>query len=338
MSKNLKNKKVRYGIAGVGGFGAKRRQTLRESGAFTILGGVDPQSDTFIKAEEEEGVALKRYASIEEMVADPQIEAVVISTPAALHVPMAMIAARAGKAIFCEKPLGHDHAECLELVTYCEQNKIPHGHGFGSRYAPIWQEVKRYLHEGVLGEIVSVSAASMQTSGLALEADNWRFEPKKNPGGPLYQCGIHKIDILRFLFGEGRWLSGVVQRRITATPTDDAYVLLGEFGEVPTTFHSHYVASYRHAMEIYGTRGDLFITEFPTKLEHKMTDLTSGFEPIHDRTASIPPCEAEQESLRDFAQAVRERRQPLMSGREGLRSLELVFEAARIAEEIPLKK
>lgn len=179
-----------------------------------------------------------------------------------------------------------------------------------------------------------VTFTTMHTGGLGFASDNWRFKKAENPGGSLFQCGIHKIDTLRFLFGEGKWLAGYVNRTVTASPTDDAYVLLGTFGNVPCTFHSHYVCSYRHAMEIYGTKGDLFITEFPDKLEHKITDLTSGFEPVHDITAKIPPSDAELESLRDFAQAVRERRQPKMNGREGLQALELVFEAERISTEI----
>jgi predicted dehydrogenase len=174
----------------------------------------------------------------------------------------------------------------------------------------------------------------MHTGGLGFATDNWRFNRAENPGGPLFQCGIHKIDMLRFLFGEGRWISGIVSREVTPSATDDSYILLGEFGGIPSTLHSHYVASYRHSMEIYGTKGDLFITEHPDKLEHKITDLTSGFEPTHDLTAKISNIEAESESLRDFAFAVREGRQPDMNGREGLKSLELVFQATELAVKI----
>lgn len=91
------------------------------------------------------------------------------------------------------------------------------------------------------------------------------------------------------------------------------------------TFHSHYVASYRQTMEIYGTDGDLFVSEFPDKLEYKKTNPSGGDEPIHDWTDKIPETDPCGEALRDFAAAVRERRQPLMNGRDGLRALELVF-------------
>ncbi len=327
------NPKIKYGLVGVGGFGSQRRARLRESGVFEMVGGVDILAEAFTEAEAEEGYPLKRFGSVDALAADPSIEAVFVATPAVLHVSQAMIAARAGKAVYCEKPLGSDRNACLELVEFCEKNHIPHGHGFSVRYHPLWQRTKQLVDSGVLGRIVSVSAASMHTGGLAFSGDNWRFRAGDNPGGPLFQCGIHKIDTLRFLFGEGRWVSGIVNRTITTSPTDDAYVLLGEFGGIPTTLHSHYVASYRHAMEIYGTKGNLFITEFPDKLELKATDLTSGFEPVCDLTGSIQPTDAEGDSLRDFARAVRERTQPAMSGREGFKTLDLIFQAVDLAVE-----
>lgn len=322
----------------MGGYAAERRKSLRNAGCFEIVGGVDLREEAFLTAEKEESKPLERYASVEALVADPQIEAVFIATPAYLHVEQALVAAKAGKAIFVEKPLGDNPNACLELVEYCEKNSIPHGHGFSVRFSSLWQYIKTLLDEKLLGRVVSVSAASMHTAGLVCSPDNWRFFAERNPGGPLFQCGVHKIDLLRFLFGEGKWLAGCVNRTITPTETDDAYVLLGEFGGVPVTLHSHYVASYRHLVEIYGTKGDLFVTEHPTKLEHKRTDLTAGFEPVHDITPQIPFLQAELESLRDFAEAVRERRQPLMNGREGWMSLALVFKAVEIATEVLQEK
>lgn len=204
------NQPVKFGIVGVGGFGRTRRKTLRDAGEFEIVGGVDVREEAFVQADQDESKTLKRYPSVEALVADPQIAAVFVATPAQWHVPQAMIAARAGKAVFVEKPLGHDLAACIELVKYCEKHNVPHGHGFSSRYSPLWQHVRTMLTNGTLGRVVSVSAATMHTGGLAFQGDNWRFRANENPGGPLFQCGIHKIDLLRYLFGDGRWLAGTV--------------------------------------------------------------------------------------------------------------------------------
>jgi predicted dehydrogenase len=327
-------KPLPYAMIGIGGYGATRRALLRNTGAFRMIGGVSGKDVSIADLEREEGGPLKAYATMEELVADPESAAVFIATPAHLHLEQAWLAARAGKAFFVEKPLGHDLAECRRLVEYCESNNIPHGHGFSARYAPIWQEVKRIVDRGGIGRVVSAAATAMHTGGLAFEPGNWRFAADRNPGGPLFQCGIHKIDLLRFLFGEGFWTSGLVHRQITRTPTDDAYVLTGRFGGIPVTLHCHYVASYRHGMEIYGTSGALFVTQYPDRLEYKQTDVATGREAMEEITPRIPVSNAEREALCDFADAVRERRQPAMNGREGLTSLELVFAAAAISQEI----
>ena len=332
------NPPVRYAIAGAGGFGSCRRAMLRDAGGFEIIGALDPRDEAISGAEREEGKTLRRYQTMEELCADPAVEAVFIATPAHLHVAQGWLAARAGKAVFIEKPLGHDLKDCRRLVEYCEANRIPHGHGFSVPLKPLWVEVKRLIDSGLLGQIVSVAVASMSTGGFFFPPENWRFKKAQNPGGQLFQCGIHKIDMIRRLFGEGTWHAGYVRRDVTTAETDDGYVLLGEFGSVPVTFHSHYVAAYRHAMEIYGTEGDLFVTEFPEKLEYKKTDLSGGNEPILDWTDKIPATDPCGEALRDFAVAVRERRQPIMNGRDGLRALELIFEAIKISKPIASHK
>lgn len=324
---------LRYGIVGVGGWGTKRRASLRAAGGFEIVGGVDVRREAFDEAAREEGRSIAQYPSVGALCEDSSIEAVFICTPAQLHVEQAMTAARAGKAIFTEKPLGPDPVACRELVRYCEAHHIPHGHGFSMRFTPHWQHVKTILDSGQLGRIVSVSAATMSTAGLYFPPDNWRFRAGENPGGPLFQCGIHKIDLLRFLFGDGRWISGVKRSDFTNSPTEDSMILLGEFGGVTCTLHCHYVASYRHAIEIYGTDGDLFITDHPPRIEIKRTDLKSFHEPVIDITADVPRSDAETQALRDFAMAVRQRRQPIMNGRDGLRAVELVVEAASVAVE-----
>jgi len=186
------------------------------------------------------------------------------------------------------------------------------------------------LEQKALGRIVSITVTCQHTGGLAFNHDNWRFQKETNPGGPLFQCGIHKIDILLYLFGKGHWKSGYVQRQITETQTEDSYVLLGDFDNIQTTFHSSYVSCYRQAMEIYGTEGNLVIEEHPDRLIHKETNLNARREPTINLTGCIPKSDAEKNSLIDFSRAVREQRQPLVNGRNGLEALEIVFEAVKI--------
>jgi len=327
-------KKIRYAMIGVGGYGAKRRASLRKAGCFEMVGGIDLSPSIVAEAEAQEEKPLVAYLSIEALVNDPQVEAVFVCTPAHLHVAQATLAARAGKAIFTEKPLGHDLSDCTALVEYCEEHGIPHGHGFTLRYEPHYQYIKSLLDEGKFGRVVGVSIATMSTLGLIYPPDNWRFHPGENPGGPLYQCGIHKLDLLHFLFGRGEWTAGLAHADITPTQTEDSIVLLGQFAGIPVTFQSHYVASYRHAMEIYGTHATLLVSEHPMRLELKETCWKSGPEPLCNIIDCVPATDATSESLCDFAEAVRERRQPEMNGRHGLWAIESLYEALAVCRPI----
>ena len=85
MSNRPQNQPVRYAIAGAGGFGSCRRAMLRESGAFEIVGALDPNDDAIAATQNQEGRPVRRYLSMAELCADPAVEAVFISTPAHLH-------------------------------------------------------------------------------------------------------------------------------------------------------------------------------------------------------------------------------------------------------------
>lgn len=327
--------RVRCAVIGVGGYGATRRRLVRESGAFELVGGVEVSDAAFAVALEEEGSGFQRFASVE--AACDAVEAVFVCTPAHLHFAHAMTAARRGCAIFVEKPLAHEIRLARELVTYCEQAAIPHGHGFTLRNAPVMREFKRLLDEGRCGNVVSVSATSMHSGGFAHSEDNWRFSPEWNPGGPLFQCGIHKIDLLRWIFGEGSWVGAVSRSNLTASETEDSYVLLGEFGDVPCTLHCHYVTAYHHGITVFGTEGNLYLTDYPTSLLWQKRSPTSGVETAVEIAVPLVDESEPDEALCEFAAAIREERQPQPNGRDGLEALELVIAASNLAEESTLR-
>jgi len=314
----------------VGGFVATRRKNLRECGVFSLVGGIEINDSTFERAAAEEGPDFQRFQTIEE--ACRHADAVFICTPAHLHLEQAWVAARAGKAIFVEKPLAHKLEEARQLVEYCERNNLAHGHGLTLRHAPSSRLIKQLLDTGLCGKVVSAAATSMHSGGFAHPPDNWRFDADHNPGGPLFQCGIHKIDLLRWLFGEGEWAAAYTGSDVTGTTTEDSYVLMGRFGAVPCTLHCHYVTAYRHSLEIYGTKGNLYLTEYPARLLWQRRSGTHGVEMLEDLSDQLPTDSSESEALCEFAEAVRERRQPKTNGRDGLAALELVIEAANCAK------
>ena len=322
--------RVRCAVVGLGGFGAARRRMLRESGAFELAGGVELVDETFDRAAAEEGGHFRRYATVSEAAAD--VEAVFICTPAHLHCDQAMEAASLGRAVFVEKPLSHDLEAARELVEYCEERHIPHGHGFTMRHSASSLLLRELIEKGICGRIASVSATSMHSGGFAYPDENWRFLPGRNPGGPLFQCGIHKIDLLRSLFGEGEWSGALASSDLSESQTEDSYALLGRFGGISCTLHCHYVTAYSHGLSVFGTGGNLYVSDFPTKVLWQKRSPNQGVEKIEDLGSMLPLTDGETVALREFATAVREHRQPQPNGRDGLAALELVFSAVALAQ------
>lgn len=145
-----------------------------------------------------------RFTDYRELVACPDVDAVEICTPNHLHVPFALEAVRAGKAVEVEKPLSttyeHGVAELLEAI---ESVHAPGMVCFSYRFKPAVRYAKELIESGKLGQIINVSVEYLQSGafipGRRLE---WRFVKEYAGSGTLGDLGIHLIDMARFLVGE----------------------------------------------------------------------------------------------------------------------------------------
>jgi 1,5-anhydro-D-fructose reductase (1,5-anhydro-D-mannitol-forming) len=145
--------------------------------------------------------ARRWYASAAELVADPEINAVYIASPHYLHREHATLAARAGKIVLCEKPMGTSAAEAQAIVTVCQENNVPLTVAYYRRYWPITRVIRRLLAERAIGRIVQVRV-QLSDPFVADPARAWLLSQEKAGGGVLANAGSHWIDLIRFLFGE----------------------------------------------------------------------------------------------------------------------------------------
>ena len=141
-------------------------------------------------------------ADYQAIVADPEIEALHVCTPNALHYPVAMAAMRAGKAVLCEKPLTVSEAEARSLVETAAAQGVANCVNHNLRYYPVVQHIRRMIEDGDLGEILVVQGTYSQ-DWLLYDTDyNWRIDAKEN--GPLRvtgDIGSHWMDLAQHLTG-----------------------------------------------------------------------------------------------------------------------------------------
>ena len=145
----------------------------------------------------------KAYSSLDELLAEPGLTTVHITTPNYLHAPMVKQVIAAGKHVVCEKPLAMDTAEGEELLTLADRAGIVHATNFNFRFYPLSQEARAIVQSGGLGQVYQVYGRYVQDWLLKDTDWNWRLEPEL--GGDMRavaDIGSHWLDLTRFITGQ----------------------------------------------------------------------------------------------------------------------------------------
>jgi len=161
------------------------------------------------------GVA-KAYDTVEELLADPDIDAVYIATPPSSHKALCVLAANAGKHVYVEKPMAMNHAECRDIVTACEKNGVRLFVAFYRRALPRFLQIKQWLDSGAIGAPRCVRVLQHQppeVDELTRATLPWRVVPAVSGGGKFLDMGIHMLDIFDFWFGPIEEVCGIASNR-----------------------------------------------------------------------------------------------------------------------------
>jgi predicted dehydrogenase len=219
---------------GLGWWGRQVTTALRGSDRIEIVCGVD-------KAEEPRKIyqdenELPVHADYDRLLADPSIEAVILTIPHRLHVEAVLQAAAAGKQVFCEKPLALNVEGARRMVDACDRAGIVLGVGHERRFEPAWEEIKRRVDSGELGTILHMEAHWSHDRWLDMAADNWRGSKEEAPAAGWTGMGVHLSDMMLSLAGQVVEVQAHVARRILSIPTGDVVSAHFRFAD-DTTAH-----------------------------------------------------------------------------------------------------
>jgi predicted dehydrogenase len=200
------------------------------------------------------GIA-KAYGSYEDLLADPQIEAIYNPLPNQLHVPWSIRAAEAGKHVLCEKPLSITVAEARTLLAVQRRTGVTIGEAFMVRTHPQWLRTRELIASGRIGELRSVQGFF---SYFNTDPKNIRNIPECG-GGALMDIGCYPINTARFVFGEEPMrVSGLIERDPTSK-VDRLTSAILEFPSGHATFTcSTQLVPYQR-MQLLGTKGRIEI-------------------------------------------------------------------------------
>jgi 1,5-anhydro-D-fructose reductase (1,5-anhydro-D-mannitol-forming) len=144
------------------------------------------------------------YADAEALVADPQVDAVYVATPPSTHLPYTLLAARAGKPVYVEKPMATTRAECDQMIAACAAARVPLFVAYYRRALPRFAHVKALLQEGRLGDLQAVAVTLVRPPDpdhLDGKSLPWRVQPEIAGGGLFLDLASHTLDLLDHLLG-----------------------------------------------------------------------------------------------------------------------------------------
>jgi predicted dehydrogenase len=216
----------------------------------------------------------KWYQDAQALINNPQIDSIYIATPPSSHKEYTLAAARAGKAVYVEKPMGISYAECLEMIHACQVANVPLYTAYYRRALPRFLKVKSLLLEGQVGQVRYVSVTLNQPPRKAdLEGCyHWRIDPDISGGGYFYEQCCHMIDLLLFYFGSMQSVVGQHSNQAGLYAVDDivSAVFRFESGVYGTGIWNFNTFDDLDRTEVVGSEGKITyptFTEGPVVLE-----------------------------------------------------------------------
>jgi predicted dehydrogenase len=147
----------------------------------------------------------KWYTDAQELIDDPDVNAIYVATPPASHATYAIMAMQAGKPVYVEKPLAASYDDCVRINRISEQTHVPCFVAYYRRNLPYFQKVKELVQNGTIGKpvMVQVRYACPPRPGDTLPEGEkpWRLKPNISGGGYFYDLAPHQFDLLQDIFG-----------------------------------------------------------------------------------------------------------------------------------------
>jgi UDP-N-acetyl-2-amino-2-deoxyglucuronate dehydrogenase len=288
--------------------------------------------------QEEFGIP-RSASSYEELLSDPEIEGVVVTTPNDTHRDVILQALKAGKAVYTDKPIAHTLEDAMVIEAAVTATGRVFSVGHGARRLAGHRTVKRWLAEGRLGQISLVEANFSNERGLELNESTWRFYESKSPGGALIQLGVHHADNLQFLLGPVKSVNANVKKLYTRAEVPDATMVICEFESgVLGYLGCGWASPGVYTMNVLGTKANLFydldFTHWDeSHLADKYSTLRSQFYGESERqTVELPGSDMFREQLDEFALAIRGEAEVEVGATEAINALAVVHAALESSE------
>lgn len=332
MATDVVEKPVGVAIVGLGFWGSVLAEAAARTPAIELVTCVSRRPDQAEAFADRFGC--QGLSTLEQALAQPEVEGVILTTGNPEHAEGIVAAARAGRHVFVEKPITNTLDEAYRAAEIAAEAGIVLAVGHEFRRTGAARAVKRLLDEGAIGETVLAEANFSLPSRL--RPGSWKWSPDGCPGGTLIQLGIHHLDTLSHFLGEAWVVHATLDQRGTDVPIPTvATVTLQHTSGATSVVTSSYVSPWTYFINLYGTEGALLYRTTPGR-RVPASRLDEGSQLILQRgdTVEAVPFTVRDplvDELDEFAAAIRGQGDVEVGAAEGIAALELVWQALNVA-------
>ncbi|WP_027417273.1 Gfo/Idh/MocA family protein [Aneurinibacillus terranovensis] len=332
---------IRFGLIGCGRIARRHIFTLARSNDVHLAAVSDIMKERMEEAsrlyqsyraetlaQQDELTPPQPYQNFMDMLANPDIDAIIITTLSGLHADITRKALLHNKHVVLEKPMTLSLAEANELAKLADERRRRILVCHQLRYRPIMQEIKRLVDSGALGRIhLGVASIRLYRSPEYYAAAAWRGTWEED-GGMLLNQGIHAVDLLQWWMGDVTQVYGDISRGSAKKETEDIALGILTFADGARGLIEANTITYPNNMgtvlSLFGEKGAISIGGTAFNEIYRWCTLEAGSE---ERAASLITKEDEHERMYgDFIRVLLSGSgQPLMNGNEGKKALESIF-------------
>jgi predicted dehydrogenase len=319
-------KSLRWGLIGCGDIAEQRvAPALRDAPGSSLVAVSRARAELAEDFARRHG-AERWHSDWRDLLREPDLDAIYVATPVHLHAEQAVAAAEAGKHVLCEKPMALDVAGCDRMLAAARTHRVRLGVAYYRHHYPIVRRLHDLVREGAFGQIVLAQVQAYSPFNAAPgQPRAWLLDKAAAGGGPMFDTGCHRIEVLVDLLGPVEEARGfLANARYHDREVEDTAVahLAFESGATGIISVSQATLESRDTIDIYGSSGSAHVAVLNQGTLRIVT-------PSGERVEQLPPhANLHLPLVADFVQAVLDGRDPTVTGEIGLavsRVLEAIY-------------
>ena len=294
---------LRAAVIGLGWWGKYIVQRLAGSTALRITHAVDKDADRVADFAAAQGLTLRR--SLDEVLQDPAVDAVLVVTPHSTHESLVIAAVQSGKHVFCEKPLTLSAASAERMLAACDDAGIVLGIGHERRFEPAMEAVAGMVAAGKLGRLLHLEANVSHDLFAHVEASNWRVSEADAPAAGMTALGVHLTDLFISWAGRPKAVRARTARVLPdATGHDHLSIWLDFAAGVTAAITSLASTPYYGRLTVFGAAGWAEVRESANVDKELPSELVVSDATGKRTTQSFPAAPTVRANLEAWAAAI----------------------------------